>query len=491
MVNSGLEGVVAATTGLSDVDGERGELVIAGYQVGELAARATFEETTWLLWHGERPSARELAAFTAGLAAERELPSATLALLGDCARAGVDAMDALRIAAGTISLISAEATAIMARVPVIVAAFWRLGRGLEPIAPRRDLGHAANYLYMLTGEEPDPERVRGLETYLNTVIDHGLNASTFTARVIISTGSDLASAIVGAIGALKGPLHGGAPGPALDMVFEIGGVRAGTCCAGRSRRGEAHGIRPRVCKVRIAGRVLATAAERMFTRAGTSLHPGPFRGGHGIRLLEEYKPGRRLQITSSSTPRSSCRLGLDVALHINPPSAASALDPQWSKRTNRIIRPQSDMPAARCTGRRSSFPGSFASDSLMLARRFAAGSAPLAPLRWLARDARNQVVFLRMAMTPPAAVAVAIALAGTFVAAGAPRSQEQDAPVAALVERAGRYVEARPVCGGPEAEAHGAGRSPRELLGSRQAQGRSPRSPLHLHELPALSRHLR
>ncbi len=130
-------------------------------------------------------------------------------------------MDALRIGAGTLSLASDEATGIVARVPTIVASYWRLRQGLEPLAPRTDLGHAANFLYMVSGEVPDRERIRGLETYLNTVIDHGLNASTFTARVITSTGSDLVSAVVGALGALKGPLHGGAPGPALDMVFEI------------------------------------------------------------------------------------------------------------------------------------------------------------------------------------------------------------------------------------------------------------------------------
>src|SRR3990170_6930071 len=106
--------------------------------------------------------------------------------------------------------------------PAIVAAHWRASRGLEAIAPREDLGLAANYLWMLNGVEAHAEIVRGLETYLNTVVDHGLNASTFTARVIASTGSDFVSAITCALGALKGPLHGGAPGPALDMVFEIG-----------------------------------------------------------------------------------------------------------------------------------------------------------------------------------------------------------------------------------------------------------------------------
>jgi citrate synthase len=217
MVNSGLEGIVAATTRLSDVDGERGELVIAGYQIGELAQRATFEETTWLLWHGDLPTAAQLNAFRSALAAERDVPPATIALLRECISGGVDPMDALRIAAGTISMMPSQdvACAIVGRCPTILAAFWRLRQGAEPIVPRRDLGHAANFLYMLNGEEPDAERVRALETYLNTVIDHGLNASTFTARVITSTGSDLVSAIVGALGALKGPLHGGAPGPAL------------------------------------------------------------------------------------------------------------------------------------------------------------------------------------------------------------------------------------------------------------------------------------
>ena len=124
-------------------------------------------------------------------------------------------MDALRIAAGSISLDGDDATTILAQLPAIVAAFWQLLNGNEPIAPRPDLSHAANYLYMLDGKEPDPERSRALENYLITVVDHGLNASTFTCRVICSTGSDLVSAVVGAIGALKGPLHGGAPGPAL------------------------------------------------------------------------------------------------------------------------------------------------------------------------------------------------------------------------------------------------------------------------------------
>jgi citrate synthase len=356
-INTGLEGVVAATTGLSDVDGERGQLVIAGYPVGELAGRATFEETTWLLWHGDLPSAAELETFTAALAAQRDLPPPTLALLRDCARAGVDAMDALRIAAGTISLVSAEAPAIVARFPPIVAAFWRLQRGLDPLAPRPDLGHAANFLYMLNGEEPDPERVRGLETYLNTVVDHGLNASTFTARVIISTGSDLVSAVVGAVGALKGPLHGGAPGPALDMVFEIGEAsRAEGVLRRKIENGEKlMGFGHRVYKVRDPrADVLAAAAERMYTRAGDMSLYALARSveATAIRLLEEYKPGRRLQTNVEFyTALLLHGLGLDVPL-FTPTFAVSRVS-GWiahameQRRANRIIRPQSEYSGPR------------------------------------------------------------------------------------------------------------------------------------------------
>src|SRR5687767_9505913 len=264
MVNAGLEGVVASTTRLSHVDGERGELIIAGFPVGELAAQATFEETTWLLWRGELPSARELEAFRSELAASRALPAATLSLLRECAAARIEPMDALRIAAGTISLTSDDAATIVARCPTIVAAFWRLRGGTEPLAPRSDLGHAANFLYMLSGDVPEAERVRGLETYLNTVVDHGFNASTFTARVITSTGSDLVSAVVGAIGALKGPLHGGAPGPALDMVFDIGeAARAEEILRRKIEAGEKlMGFGHRVYKVRDPrADILAAAAE--------------------------------------------------------------------------------------------------------------------------------------------------------------------------------------------------------------------------------------
>ena len=357
MVNNGLEGIVAATTRLSHVDGERGELLIGGFPVAELAGHATFEETTWLLWHGDLPSARELEAFRKELAGQRLLPPATIALLRECAQSRLDSMDALRVAVGTISMVANDAAAIVARFPSIIAAFWRLRKGAEPIAPRDDLGHAANFLYMLSAEVPDPERVRGLETYLNTVVDHGLNASTFTARVIMSTGSDLVSAIVGAIGALKGPLHGGAPGPALDMVFEIGDAsRAEAILRKKIEAGEKlMGFGHRIYKVRDPrADVLAAAAERLYTRAGDMSLYTLARAveATAVRLLEEYKPGRRLQ-TNVEFYTALLLHGLGLEVPLFTPTFAAGRVSGWiahafeQQSANRIIRPQSEYSGPR------------------------------------------------------------------------------------------------------------------------------------------------
>jgi citrate synthase len=356
----GLDGVVAATTRLSHVDGERGELIVGGFTIEELAAHATFEETVWLLWHGDLPSAAELDTFQRAMAAARTLPPAALQLLRECARADADPMDALRITAGTMSLAATDAVGVLARMPSIVAAFWRLRRRLEPIEPRPDLGHAANFLYMLNGEAPDAERVRALETYLNTVVDHGLNASTFVARVITSTGSDLVSAVVGALGALKGPLHGGAPGPALDMVFEIGDAsRAETILRRKIEAGERlMGFGHRVYKVRDPrADVLAAAAERLYDRgADRSLYTlARFVEATALRLLEEYKPGRRLQTNVEFyTALLLHGLGFDTSLFT--PTFAISRTAGWighafeQQAAGRIIRPQSEYVGPR--GRR-------------------------------------------------------------------------------------------------------------------------------------------
>ena len=342
-MNSGLEGIIAAETRLSMVDGERGELVIGGYRVEELAG-ASFERTVELLWG--------IAGFN-GSVRTAPLPPHTLELLRSAAELRVDTMDALRMAAGTLTAKddSEAAQLLVGTFPAIVAAYWRLLHGREPLEPRPELGLAANYLYMLTGTEPHEELVRGLETYLNTVVDHGLNASTFTARVIASTGSDLVSAITGAIGALKGPLHGGAPGPALDMVFEIGDVaRAEEVLRKKVSSGERlMGFGHRVYKVRDPrADVLAAGAARMFTRAGDMHLYELARGVEevALRVLEEHKPGRKLQ-TNVEFYTALLLHGLGLEVPLFTPTFAISRVAGWTahcfeqRAVGRLIRPQS------------------------------------------------------------------------------------------------------------------------------------------------------
>jgi citrate synthase len=352
----GLEGIVAAETRLSHIDGQRGELVIAGFPLEELAGRATFEETVYLLWNDQLPTADELAAFAADLRGLRRLPNATTNLLEDVAGKNISPMDALRMAAATLDLdspVAAEqqALAILARLPTIVATYWRLGNGQEPVAPAAELSHAANYLYMLTGEVPHEAQTRALDTYLNTVIDHGLNASTFTARVIIATDSDLVSAVVGALGALKGPLHGGAPGPALDMVFEIGSAdHAEAYLRAKLDRGERlMGFGHRVYKVRDPrADVLSVAAEKLFQEAGdSSLYElAKTVEQKSIELLAEYKPGRNLQ-TNVEFFTALVLHGLGLETELFTPTFAISRAAGWiahcfeQKATGRLIRPSS------------------------------------------------------------------------------------------------------------------------------------------------------
>jgi citrate synthase len=366
----GLEGVVAARTELSMVDGEAGELVIRGFAIGEIAPSISFEEMVLLLWDGDLPTPAETAQFRRELSAHRTLPFETLQLLRAAADSAADPMDALRAAVGTLGLRRppgvndidrAGAMNLVASMPAIVAAYWRMRHEHEPIAARPELGHAANFLWMLGGVEASTESVRGLETYLNTVIDHGLNASTFTARVIASTGSDFVSAITGAIGALKGPLHGGAPGPALDMVFEISEEdRAEEVLRRKIEAGERlMGFGHRVYKVRDprAG-VLAAAAERMFTNGGDVALYELARSveATALRLLEAHKPGRRLQ-TNVEFYTALLLHGIGFEVPLFTPTFAISRTAGWlahcfeQRKANRLIRPQSEYVGRRVVSR--------------------------------------------------------------------------------------------------------------------------------------------
>ncbi|WP_328510603.1 citrate synthase [Streptomyces mirabilis] len=237
-VPRGLSGVVVTDTALGDVKGREGFYHYRQYSAVELAQTRRFEDVWHLLVHGELPDAARGAAFAARTAALRGLPEEVrVALPAIAAATGPSGpLAGLRTA---LSLLGAslgfrpvydidvdrrraDTLAACAAAPTLLTALYRLGRGLEPVEPRDDLPYAANYLYMLTGSEPDPARARAIEQYLISTIDHGFNASTFTARVIASTGADVAACLVGAVGALSGPLHGGAPSRALDTLDAIG-----------------------------------------------------------------------------------------------------------------------------------------------------------------------------------------------------------------------------------------------------------------------------
>ncbi|MGD6742717.1 citrate synthase/methylcitrate synthase [Streptomyces sp. BH106] len=237
-VPRGLAGVVVTDTELGDVRGREGFYHYRQYSAVELAETRGFEDVWHLMLHGELPGAERSAAFARETAVQRGLPEDVRAALPAIARAGAVSgpLAGLRTA---LSLFGAsrgfrpvydidpdrrraDAVAATAVVPTMLTALHRLGEGLEPVEPREDLSYAANYLYMLTGSEPDPAHARAIEQYLISTIDHGFNASTFTGRVIASTGADVAASLVGAVGALSGPLHGGAPSRALDTLDAIG-----------------------------------------------------------------------------------------------------------------------------------------------------------------------------------------------------------------------------------------------------------------------------
>ncbi|MCW8119435.1 MULTISPECIES: citrate synthase/methylcitrate synthase [Streptomyces] len=237
-VPRGLAGVVVADTEVGDVRGLEGFYHYRQYSAVELARSRGFEDVWHLLVHGELPDARTGAAFAAETAALRRLPDAVRAALPAIAEAGAGSGPLAGMCTG-LSLLGAalgfrpvydlsvdqrrqDTLVAAAAVPTLLTALHRLGRGLEPVEPREDLSYAANYLYMLTGQEPDEACTRAIEQYLISTIDHGFNASTFTARVIASTGADVAACLAGAVSALSGPLHGGAPSRALDTLDAIG-----------------------------------------------------------------------------------------------------------------------------------------------------------------------------------------------------------------------------------------------------------------------------
>jgi len=310
-VPRGLEGVVVAETCVGDVRGLEGFYHYRQYSAVELAQKRPLEDVWFLMFEGRLPAtSAEREAFASEIARRRAIPPAVADVLPAIARAGDEfvPLDALRTAVSQLgatmgfrpsidvdaATLRENAMATCAVVPTLICALWRLRRGLETVAPRPDLGYAANYLYMMHGEEPRPEHAAAVEKYLISTIDHGFNASTFTARVITSTGADLGAAVIGAIGALSGPLHGGAPSRALQMLDEIGTAdRAEPWLREAVERGDRlMGFGHRVYKTDDPRSVmLREVAESL---GGDKMDLARHIEATAIRVLEELKPGRRL-----------------------------------------------------------------------------------------------------------------------------------------------------------------------------------------------------
>jgi citrate synthase len=228
----GLEGIVATSSSICFIDGDAGVLSYRGIDIHELAQRSTFEETAYLLWFGKLPSASELASFTTQLAAARQLDPKIVDLLRSVPATSTP-MQVLRTAVSLLSIYDADEAEsthnanvrksfrLTAQIPMIVATFDRIRKGKSAIEPDQKLSHAANFLWMLNGEQPSETATRAFDVALILHADHELNASTFAARVIAATLADIHSAITGAIGALKGPLHGGANEATMRLLYAI------------------------------------------------------------------------------------------------------------------------------------------------------------------------------------------------------------------------------------------------------------------------------
>ena len=302
-VEKGLKGLYVTETDLSSINGIKGILTIRGYPLDELAFKATFEEVVYLLLYNKRISKLELETYKKKLAQYRNLSPFTVEIIKNLVIQNVSAIEVLQIALSTLfnefnSTKEDKKELIIASFPTIIAYYNRLKNRLEIIKPRDDLGHVENFLYMLEARLAEQKRTRALEIYLITVIDHGMNASTFVSRCIASSDSDLLSSVLGAIGSLKGPKHGGAPGPALELVLEVAKSNDPESYIrellenGKRLPGFGHRIYktrdPRADVLKKAGETFYTEKEKDISEIFKKTEQ------LALKLLNEYKPGREL-----------------------------------------------------------------------------------------------------------------------------------------------------------------------------------------------------
>lgn len=354
MAAKGLEGVVVAQTNISRIDGQLGRLVYRGYDVRELAGNVTFEEVAYLFWYGKLPTRAELNDLLKLMAGFRRLPAEVAAVLRELPRE-TDPMDALRTGVSALGagllLKPPDLTQVIqltAQMPLLVTTFDRWRRGADVLAPLEHLDTASHYLYMLTGKEPTPVQAHALNAYLVILADHGMNASTFAARVVASTWSDLHSSITAAVGALKGPLHGGAPSRVLDMIQAIGTRdNAEPWMRGALKRGDRlMGFGHRVYKTtdpraELLRDLAQPVGEPEFAALAQHVEET------GLRLLHEGKPDRRLY-TNVEFYSSVLMYAVGLPKDLFTTTFAISRTAGWTAHVleqvadNRLIRPNAD-----------------------------------------------------------------------------------------------------------------------------------------------------
>ena len=354
----GLEDVVATSSAICYLDGERGVLAYCGYDIHDLASSATFEEVCFLLWHRRLPTRAELGDLQSQLAAARPLPEPIIRLMRSLPP--VDGMDALRTLTSALAHYDAsladvspqgqyrKAVRLTAQVATVVATWGRLQAGGGPIAPDPVLGHAANFLYMLTGERPHATAIRALDVALTLHADHELNASTFVARVAAATLTDIYSAVVAAIGTLKGPLHGGANADVMRMLLELGehatGERIDATIRGKlSRKEKIPGFGHRVYKTEDPR---ATHLRQMSRELGA--RAGDTAWFDMSQRIEALVKGEKKLNPNVDFYSASVYYALGIPIDLYTPIFAVSRMSGWTAHileqyaNNRLIRPRAD-----------------------------------------------------------------------------------------------------------------------------------------------------
>lgn len=351
---SGLEGVVAAETNISLVDGEEGHLVYRGHWAKDLALHHSFEEVAYLLWQGKLPTDKDMLNFRAQMAASRELPDHTRAII-DLLPSDMSMMSVLITAVSSLGQSGysfpptlEQAISLTAKLPTIIAYRHAKVAGIPWCGPDATLGHTANYLYMLTGQKPEAALVKALNAYLVLGMEHGMNASTFAARVVLSSQSDLVSAVCGGIGTMKGPLHGGAPSEVTAMLEEIGTKDQAEAWMRNvlESGGRLMGFGHRVYKTRDPRAEALQAVVTELTGQDPWLDLALYVEQIGVRLLEEYKPGRRL-FTNVEFYAAAVMRAISLPDELFTPTFTASRIVGWTAHAleqaahNRIFRPQS------------------------------------------------------------------------------------------------------------------------------------------------------